>query len=824
MRFPRTWLHAGVVVLLSGLLSPTPAHTAPPPPLRLTIEPAQLILEGSHARQQVAVSGYFDDGSVRDLTAGVTFAVQDASVARWQGSVVTAAGDGDTIVTVSLGALKASAPVTVRDSRTTRPLSFVNDVMPILSKAGCNAGTCHGNFNGKNGFRLSLRGENPAFDLDSLTRDTQARRTNPFLPEASLILQKPRGEVPHEGGVRFRKDSAESAALKRWIAEGMRPDPSDTPRLSRLDVWPRDRVLLNGAGEQQIVVRATFSDGASRDVTHLTCYEPNIEIARVSPAGLVTADKSGEVTILVRYLDQRAPVRLAFVPERPDFRWTDVKANNYIDEHIYTRLKALRMQPSGLCDDATFLRRVYLDLCGILPTPAEARAFLADRDAHKRSKLVERLLERPEYAEYWALKWADLLRNEEKAVDAKGVRHVQHWLKQWFSDDRPLDRFARELLTSQGSTYEQPAANFFRTNLEPQKAAETTAILFLGTRIACAKCHNHPFDRWTQEDYYGLSAFFARVKTRMLENERRDKLDKHELKGEMIVWLDREGEVAHPTTGDRLSPRLPGGSSPKISDETDRRAALADWLVRPDNPYFARNMANRIWYHLLGRGLVEPVDDLRESNPASNEPLLDALASDLTKHNCSQKHLIRRIANSRTYQLSSRPTPTNAEDESNFSHVIPRMLSAESLLDAISQVTEVPEEFKGHPRGTRAVQLPGVQGGTRFLIEFGRPDRLLACECERGKDATLNQAFQMISSETINRKVQDSPRLARLLERNATHQEIITELYLAALSRYPGERELQTIGERLGRALDRRRAVEDLLWAVLNMKEFLLRR
>jgi hypothetical protein len=721
------------------------------------------------------------------------------------------------LLPVLAGLLSASS------SLQAQTVSFRNDVMPIFSKAGCNAGTCHGNFNGKNGFRLSLRGENSDFDLTNLTRDTLGRRICRFDPECSLLLQKPSGGLPHEGGVRFAPDSQEYATLRRWIAEGCRPDLPGVPHVTRLEVSPTDRVLLHGQTTQQLTARATFSDGSVRDVTRMACYEPNVKIVDISPEGTVRAQQSGEVTVVVRFLDQQVPCRLAFVPERPNFAWKPVPANNYVDRHVFQRLKELQIEPSTLAEDSTFLRRAYLDVCGVLPTPADVKSFLADRDPHKRSKLIDRLLERPEYADFWALKWADLLRNEEKAVDAKGVRLFQGWLRQQVSTDRPLNQFVGDLLTGLGSTYSHPPANYYRTNLESTRAAETTALLFLGVRIACARCHNHPFDRWTQQDYYGLSAFFARVKTRMVVNKRNDRLDKHELNGEMIVYQDRVAELIYPQTGETMAPRLPDGTIAKDRN-ADRLQVLADWVTAADNPYLARVMANRIWYHLMGRGLVEPVDDFRSSNPASHPALLEELARDLARHQFRQKHLIRIIMNSRAYQLSSRPTPTNKEDETNYARVVPRPLTAEQLLDALSQVTEVPEHFPNLPVGTRAVQLPGVAVAPPFLKVFGRPDRLLACECERQSSATLNQAFQMITGETISRKVLQSPRLGRLLDNHATDKEIITEFYLAALARFATPREVQAISERLEHAVDRRQAVEDLLWAVLNTKEFLLRR
>jgi hypothetical protein len=786
--------------------------------------PEEIILTGANSRQQLLITGHYSDGSVADLTHTAQLRADVPNLVKLDGSVVYGLADGPTTITAASAGKEVSVKVQIKNAKITPPLSFRNEVMAVLSKTGCNAGTCHGNFNGKNGFRLSLRGEDPDFDLVSLTRDTHGRRLNVYDPSSSLLLQKPTGQLPHEGGVRFATDAPDYEILHRWIKLGASPDPAGTPKLKKLDVFPGDRVLLHGADQQQLLVRAWFDDGTVRDVTHLAVYEPSAPLVTVSPQGLVSAEKSGQVTIVVRYLHLQAPVRLAFVPERRDFAWKDVPANNYIDQHIFQRLKELQIEPAELCDDATFLRRAYLDLCGVLPTVKEAKAFLADTDPGKRARLIAQLLERPEYADFWTMKWADLLRNEEKAVDAKGVRHFQKWIRQWVEDDRPLDQFAHELLTAQGSTYENPAANYYRTNLNPQKAAETTAQLFLGVRIACAKCHNHPFDQWTQQDYHGMSAFFARVKTYMVSNTRKDKLDKHELNGEMIVWTDREGEVPNPQTGEPMPPRLPGGVLPKLTSEGDRLQALADWVTSPNNPWFTKNLANRIWYHLMGRGLVEPVDDFRASNPASHEQLLAELAKDLAAHGYSQKHLIRTIMTSRAYQLSYRPTATNKDDEINFSHAQPRMLSAEQLLDAICQVTQVPEEFKGHPPGTRATQLPGVSGAPRFLKIFGRPDRLLACECERQTGATLSQAFAMISSDAIHGKIQQSPLVERMVKGNASNEQIVTEFYLAALSRYPTANEIKVGNAYLSKNANRREAVEDLLWAVLSTKEFLLRR
>jgi hypothetical protein len=711
---------------------------------------------------------------------------------------------------------------------------FRTEVMAVLSKAGCNQGACHGNQNGKGGFKLSLRGQDPDFDRDALARDGFARRTNPLRPEDSLVLLKPTAAVPHEGGKRFSVGSPEYDLLHRWIAAGLPADPPDAPALVRLEVTPAEQVVVEPADSVRLSVKAAFSDGSARDVTRLAVYETSNLAASVTPAGEVSRQQMGEATVLVRYLDRQAAVRLAFVPARPGYAWRDVPENNYVDHHVFAKLRSLRMLPSELCTDSVFLRRSYLDALGVLPTADEAREFLGDTRPDRRARLIDRLLERPEFADFWALKWSDVLRNEEKVLDRKGVQAFHEWIRQNIVDGRPLNEFARDLIAARGSTYGDPAANFYRALRDPQARAEAVAQVFLGVRLQCARCHNHPFDRWTQDDYHGLAAFFARVQYRVVENNRRDKFDKHEFDGEQIVYQEREGEVKHPRTGEVLRPRFLGAPTPETAAEGDRLQALADWVAAPDNPFFAKAQANRVWHHLLGRGIVDPNDDFRASNPPVNGPLLDALAKDLADHHFDLRHLVRTVMNSQTYQLSAAPNDTNRDDESNFSHALVRPLQAEQLLDALSQVTGVPAEFTGQPKGLRAGQLPGVAtagrsgkatAAERFLTAFGKPDRLLSCECERSDDTTLNQAFQLITGELVNGMLTEKDnRLGKLLASGKGDRDVVEELYLAALSRPPSPREADAAAGMLGRAKDCRAALEDLAWGLVNAKEFLLRR
>ena len=715
------------------------------------------------------------------------------------------------------------------------PVSFRNDVMAVLSRGGCNAGPCHGNQNGKNGFKLSLRGEDPDFDLMALTRNTHGRRLNPLDPTNSLALLKATASVPHEGGRRFPVGAPEYALLRRWIAEGARPDPPGSPVLRRLTVTPTERVLVEPASTLRLRVVAEFSDGSHRDVSRLAVYETSGDAAEVGADGQVQRQKFGEAAVLVRYLDRQATVRLAFVPARPGFVWKAVPENNYVDHHVFARLRTLRMRPSALCPDHVFLRRAYLDALGVLPTAAETRRFLTDNLPDKRSLLIEELLKRPEFADFWALKWSDLLRNEEKVLDHKGVKLFHQWIRESIADGKPLNEFARELLSGRGSTYSRPAANYYRALRDPQARAETTAQVFLGIRLQCARCHNHPYDVWKQDDYHSLAAFFARVQYRVVENRRRDKFDKHEFDGEQIVWQARRGEAISPSTGKALQPRFLGTITPDFPADADRLQALADWVAAPDNPFFARVQVNRVWYHLLGRGIVEPNDDFRASNPPANAALLEALSRDFSAHRFDLRHVVRIIMNSRTYQLSAVPNETNGDDEANFAHALVRPLQAEQLLDALARVTGVSAEFSGQRRGVRAGQLPGVFAqrrrgqrpteGERFLSTFGKPVRSLSCECERSDDTTLGQALQMITGKLLDGMLRHKDnRLGRLLSAGKSNEAIVEELYLAALSRPPRPAEKITAVSLVARAKDRRAALEDLLWGLVNAKEFLLRR
>ena len=721
------------------------------------------------------------------------------------------------------------------------PVSFQNDVMAVISKAGCNAGACHGNKTGKGGFKLSLRGEDPAGDFNVLTRDVFARRTNALEPDQSLILLKATTQLPHEGGLRFKPDSDEYQTLRRWIAAGLPRDGATTPVLQKLEVTPGQQVLTAPADRVQISAVAVFSDGSRRDVTRIAVYEQSSELAEVTYGGLVKRkDRDGETTVIVRYLNAQQPVRVTFVPARPDFAWAGPAPANYIDEHVFAKLRTLRTNPSEPATDAEFARRAYLDLLGVLPTADEARAFVADTSPDKRGRLVDRLLARPEYAEFWALKWADVLRVEERPLDRKGVTAMHRWLRQAVAENKPLDAFVRELVAARGSTYANPPANYYRALRDPVSRGEATAQLFMGVRLQCAQCHNHPFDRWTMDDYYGWAGVFGRVSYKVLENRRRDTNDGHEFIGEQVVYESREGGLKDPRTGRNAEPRFLGEGTLSVDEEQESRLdALADWLTSERNPYFAQSQVNRIWYHLMGRGIVDPVDDFRATNPPSHPELLDALAADFVKSGYDTNRLIRLVMASRTYGLSSEPNDTNRGDGINYSHVLPRRLSAEQLLDAQHGAAGVPSEFAGYPRGTRAGQIAGVQavgrrgrgggGGPteadRFLVSFGKPPRLLSCDCERSNETTLGQAFQLISGPQITRLVSHPEnRLAKLIAEGKTDEQIIDDVYWSTLTRPPTDDEAKAMAGHVKSVKDRRQGLEDVMWALLNAKEFVLRK
>ncbi|HEX5103677.1 MAG TPA: DUF1549 and DUF1553 domain-containing protein [Pirellulaceae bacterium] len=691
-----------------------------------------------------------------------------------------------------------------------QPVSFRRDVIPALTKAGCNAGACHGSFQGRGGFRLSLLGFDPEADYETIAVDSRGRRVLPTSPASSLLLLKATGAVPHGGGVRLTADQPAYAILHDYIAAGLPAPSADEPRIAGLDVSPLDAVLQPGESTH-LQVTARWSDGSTRDVTEWALFDARDATAtEVTREGQLTSLRPGKASASVRYLGQVASVAITtpFGPPPP----IEFMPANYIDELVLVEWQRMGVRPTALCSDGEFLRRAHLDLIGTLPTADEVRTFLASTDPDKRKKLIDALLERPEYGDYWSLKWGDLLRVHRRYVGEKGLGSFGGWLRQSIRENKPLDQLAKELLTAQGNLFSNGPVAYFLVDTKPEELAETTAQLFLGVRLQCARCHHHPMEVWGQDDYYGLAAFFTRLEVR--ENG-----DKGRFGGMHIVRpvakAMKDLQVASP-------PRLFGQTTPLDPAATpDVRQQLAEWLTAKDNPFFARNFANRYWAYLLGRGLVQPIDDMRATNPASNPALLDALSKDFAEHGYDAKHLLRTIANSRVYQLATDLAPEIDKDGALFTHHVPRRMPAEVLLDAINQVTGHVETFPGQPPGTRAISLPDPAVDSDFLTMFGRPLRNNPCECARESSPDLLQALHLINNQELQSKIAgDKGRLAGLIAGQKTDDQMIEELYLSTYARLPTAGESAAIRELAADVTSRKEMFEDLLWTLLNSPEF----
>jgi Protein of unknown function (DUF1553)/Protein of unknown function (DUF1549) len=810
---------AMLALAIAGLIVDSPAQAAAgtvnPTTGDIRIAPTSVTLSGRRATQQMIATNRGADGSISDGTRSVEWGVRDPRIASIspRGRVVPLR-NGTTTVLARLGSSEVEASVTVEGMDRPAPVSFRRDVIPAFSQAGCNMGACHGTPTGKGGFRLSLRGYLPDQDFAILSREAGGRRINPMAAGTSLLLRKPLGEVAHEGGLRLVRNSKTYEFLRDWIAEGAKDDPN-SPAAVQLEILPESRVLMAPASTQQLVARVRYADGSLRDVTPICYYDSsNPEIAEVDAEGYVRFKARGEVAVIAHYLNLVANIRLTHLVEVPGFARSEVPQDNVVDRAVFAKLNRMRIRPSEVCSDREFVRRAYLDVIGVLPRPDEVARFLAEPGKTRRDNLIDRLLDQPEFYDFWALKFADILRSNGRLIQSKGAYAFHRWIRSSLESDVPMDRFVRELLTAEGSSFKNPAANYYRISRDPESAVETTAQLFLGVRIQCAKCHNHPFERWTQDDYYGFAAFFSQIGRK-----------KGNLPDDEIVYVSGTGDVRQPRTGQKMKPKALGGPTYDDSaDQRDRRARLAAWLSGADNPFFAKSLVNRIWFHLMGRGIVEPVDDFRDSNPASNDELLEGLTAEFVKQGYHLKPLIRMILRSRTYQLSATTNSLNVDDSLYFSHCQTKLLPAEALLDAISAVTGSSTTFDGLPTGARACQIPDGKMENPFLKTFGRPARELACECERESESNLSQALQLIGGATVNGKLRDdNGRMAQLAKSTRTPEEITRELYLVALSREPTPAEREAAVKHLSAAKNRREAVEDLGWVLINSKEFLFR-
>jgi hypothetical protein len=774
------------------------------------------VLRGGDDRLQLVVSGKYATGQYRDLTRTVTLSSDPPGIVQIDsGGLVTPVANGKTTITArSPEGVVGTATVEVTHVGNELPINFANEIVPIFTKYGCNSGGCHGKASGQNGFKLSLLGFEPTEDYEYLVKEARGRRLFPAAPERSLLLQKATNSLPHGGGHRLDIDSHEYRLIARWIRQGMPyGNPSD-PTIVRIEVLPRTREMVRG-GEQQIKAIAHYTDGSMKDVTPMTQFEPNdSEMAEVTVGGLVkTLELTGDVAVMARYQSQvdvfRASIPLGVKLENlPQER-------NLVDSHIFKKLKILGIPPSGLCDDATFLRRVCADVAGRLPTLDEAKAFLADTDPAKRDKKIDELLASTAYADYFANKWASVLRVKRGQTSSVRANYAFHdWIRTSFHQNKPYDQFVREILAAAGEVGQHPPVTWYQQVRTINEQVEDTAQLFLGLRIQCARCHHHPFEKWSQQDYYGMAAFFSRV-------GRKPGLEPQE---ERVFHQRGQGSAQNPKTGQNVPPTGLDAKPVSLTADDDPRHALVDWMADPANRFFAPALVNRYWKHFFGRGIVDPEDDMRVTNPASNPELLDALAQHFIKSGFDLKELIRTICRSSTYQLSAEPNDYNRSDKQNFSRYYPKRLNAEVLLDAIDQVTGTGTGFNGLPSGTRAVQLPDSGSMNYFLTVFGKPQAESACECERSSEANLAQSLHLLNSAEIQGKLQAGGGRARTLaaDNNRSDAEKITDLFLWVFSRPPQQKELDVALAHIQKKQNEKAvAYEDILWALINTKEFL---
>jgi uncharacterized protein YjdB len=773
------------------------ALTVPAWSAGISIYPPSISLTGRNATQVVVVSA-----GERDVTAECSFQVADAGIASVsEAGLITASADGQSKLTASCAGEKTQVSIKVASASEEPKLSFVKDVVPIFTMAGCAGSNCHGSIRGQNGFKLSLFGYEPSLDYEAI-----GPRIDKESPEKSLILTKPTFQAQHGGGIRFPVDSLEYRTILEWIKGGASYDSEGSPRIESLSVFPEDRVLDGVGSTQQLVATATYSDGTSRDVTHLVQYSSNNpDTVQVTADGKVTGLQVGETAIMVRTLGQAVAAKI-YVP-RPALTKavTPAPRNNFIDEHVFAKLERLHIEPSELSADSDFLRRVYLDTIGVLPTQKEAEEFLASNDPNKRDRVIDELVGRTEFAELWAMKFTELFRAGTREAGNKAARIIYEYMKNSIHEGKSYDQIVTELLLSQGPhLYGQAPSSFYNITFDSNAPDHATNIsqLFLGTRIECAKCHNHPWEKWTQDDFYGFAAFFARVKIKQIHED-----DENE------HYYAEEGEVIHPKTKQASVPKYLDGALEIDEPEKDIRIPLAKWMTAPENPFFSRATVNRVWKHYFSRGLVEEVDDFRVTNPPTNPALLDALAHDFSSHGYDWRHLSRTILKSRTYQLGAKPTESNADDDLNYSRYYMRRLLAEQMVDTISQVTGVPERFQGFLPGTRAMQVYSSRGGSYMLTAFGRLNRDIICERDSTPD--IVQTLHLISGNTINDKInkwEPNPSLSDEQQLNA--------IYLNSLTRYPSAEERERLLGQI-QTRDRRAVFQDLLWAILNSKEFL---
>jgi hypothetical protein len=777
----------------------------------IEISPPEMNLSTSRARQSFVVQALYSDGITRDVTAEAKVLLANPAVAKLEKNVLFPLTDGATELKAEFGGKAVAAKINVKDAKVDRPISFKLDVMPVFMRSGCNVGSCHGAARGKDGFRLSLFGFDPDGDHYRLTHEINGRRINLAIPEESLLIEKALGRVPHTGGTRFKHDSEYYDTLIRWLEAGV---PNDSPTVAKpvaVELYPKSSVLDGKGATQQLTVRARYSDGTERDVTSLTVFLSNNDnSAKVTPDGLVTAGERGEAFVMARFATFTVGSPFIVLPKGLAFQFPKVPTNNYVDTLVNNKLQKLRIAPSELCTDEAFLRRAFVDITGVLPTIEEYNRFIANPAPNKREQLVDELLGRKEFVELWVLKWAELLQiRSSNQVSYKAMLLYYSWLQDKLAKNVPTNVWVQELLSANGGTFKNPATNYYQNETDILKVSENVAQVFMGMRIQCSQCHNHPFDRWTMDDYYSFAAFFSQIGRKGTDDPR-----------EVIVFNSGGGEVGHPVRGGAMPPKFLGGATPDVKGK-DRRKVLSEWLASPENPYFAKNLANIVWAHFFGQGIIHEADDVRVSNPASNQELLDELGKRFTEYKYDFKKLVRDICTSRTYQLSTQPNDSNAGDTRNFAHGNVRRIRAETMLDCISQVTETKNKFPGLPVGARAVQIADGSISTYFLTTFGRATRDTVCSCEVKLEPTLSQSLHLLNGDATTQKIQAGGLIARRLNEKKTPKEITEELYLRCVSRKPTAKETAKLEELVNQNPNKQQGLEDVFWALLNTREFM---
>jgi hypothetical protein len=777
--------------------------------------PKQINLNTLRDYQSLVVQARYTDGVTQDVTEQAKYAIANAKLVKQQGNVFHPVADGKTEIIITFAGQTLKVPVDIKDATKDRPISFKLDVMPIFMKSGCNTGSCHGAARGKDGFRLSLFGYDPDGDWHRITRQMSGRRISIALPEECMLVEKSLGTVEHTGGELFKAGSPRYDAMIRWLKAGAPKDGAKVAKPISMEILPSRIVLEGKDATQRMTVRAKYSDGTDRDVTALAQFSTNNETsANVDGGGLLTAKRRGEAYVFARFATFTEGAQAIIIPKGVKYTWPNVTEHNYIDKLVFNKLKKLRIVPSGICSDDVFMRRAYLDIAGIVPTTQEYKRFTDNKDPKKRDKLVDELLGRKEFSEIWVMKWAELLQirsDNNQRMSYKSTLLYFNWLQDKIANNVPFDKMVQELLGASGGTFTNPATNYYQIETNTLKTAENVAQVFMGMRIQCAQCHNHPFDRWTMDDYYSFSAFFSQVGRKKAEDPR-----------EQIIYNRGGGDVKHPVGNRVMTPKFLGGAVPNVAGK-DRRQILANWLASKENPYFARNLANIVWGHFYGQGIIEPVDDVRVSNPPSNPELLDELAKKFTEYNYDFKKIVRDICTSRTYQLSTQANATNESDTRNFTKGPIRRVRAEVLLDVISQITDTRNKFKGLPLGARAVQIADGNVSTYFLQAFGRASRETVCSCEVKMEPNLSQALHLLNGNTVNSRITQGAVVKKMLDAKKTPQQIIEQLYITALTRKPTSQEMEKLLAEIKTedAKLMQQNLEDVFWALMNSKEFI---